>query len=194
MTSLRVVLRGYAGTLLLVLALGASLSFNVYQALELKGAFVEPPPAVRAGTDLPMQLSVADADGKPVALNFADGSRRTVVYILSPLCGWCKRNEANIKAIVAQAGARFRFVGLSIASQNLKEYVAEGHAPFSVYLVNSADEIKTLQLGSTPQTLIVNSSGRVEKAWQGAYIEKNRIEIEKYFGVNLPGLQEVAEN
>ena len=187
-------LSNYAGTSLLALALCASLSFNVYQALEMRGAFVPSPPEVRVGTKIPTPFAVTDPDGKSVALNFADDSRPTVIYVLSPLCGWCKRNEANIKAVVAQAGSKFRFVGLSIASQNLKEYVAEKHAPFPVYLVNSADEIKKLNLGSTPQTLLVNSSGRVEKAWAGAYVEKNRTQVEKFFGVNLPGLQEVASS
>lgn len=186
-------IRHHAGTALLISALCASLGFNVYQALEIREAFVPRAPEVHAGAKLPLSLSVVDTEGKPASLTFADDSRPTVVYVLSPLCGWCKRNEANIKALVAASGAKFRFVGLSIAAQNLKEYVAEGHAPFPVYLVNSADEIKRLNLGSTPQTLIVNSSGRVEKAWAGAYIEKNRTEVEKFFGVNLPGL-EVAES
>jgi hypothetical protein len=175
MKSIKALAAEYAGTSLLVLALCASLAMNVYQALKLKGAFVESPPAVRAGMRIPIPLAVTDADGKPASLNFAEDSRPTVVYVLSPLCGWCKRNEANIKAIVAQAGSRFRFVGLSIASQNLKEYVADGHAPFPIYLVNSADEIKKLNLGSTPQTLIVDGSGRIKRAWAGAYM--GRIEL-----------------
>ena len=192
MKSIRTFVGKYGGTTLLVFTLCTSLGLNVYQALEIRGAFVPRAPEVRVGAKLPSPFAVTDPDGRSAALNFAEDPRPTVVYVLSPLCGWCARNEANIKALVAQAGPRFRFVGLSIAPQNLREYVIGGHAPFPVYLVNSADVIKKLNLSSTPQTLVVDSSGRVKKAWPGAYIDKNRTEIEKFFGVSLPGLQEVA--
>src|SRR5215471_3340557 len=90
---------GYAGTSLLVLTLCGSLALNVYQALKLNGVFAPRSPEVRVGTKLPAQFTVTDAEGKPALLNLAEDSRPTVVYVLSPLCGWCKRNEANIKAL-----------------------------------------------------------------------------------------------
>lgn len=193
MKSIKTLIVSYAGTLLLSAVLLASLTLNVYQALILKGAFLERTPAVRVGANFPVLWPLSDPDGKPVTLNLALDTRSTVLYILSPACGWCKRNEANIKALAEQVGSKYRFIGLSISGQNFREYVLNGHAPFSTFLVNSSEEIKKLELGSTPQTLIVSSSGRVEEAWQGAYIEKNRTEIEKYFGVRLPGLQDAVE-
>lgn len=179
------------GTAVLVAALSVSLGLNVYQGLKLRGAFA-PATGVHAGAKLPTSLPVLDQDGKPALLNFAEDSRPTVVYVLSPLCGWCKRNEANIKTLMADAGSHFRFVGLSIEGQNLKEYIAENHAPFPVYLVSSQEQIKSLHLDGTPQTLVVDATGKVKKAWQGAYLESNQKEIEKFFGVKLPGLQEIA--
>lgn len=180
------------GTVVLVAALSASLGLNVYQGLKLKGAFA-PVTGVRAGTKFPARLPVLDQDGKPAELNFAQDSRSTVLYVLSPLCGWCKRNEANIKALTAQAGTHFRFVGLSIEGTNLKDYVAQNHAPFPVYLIGSQQQVRDLHLDGTPQTVVIDPSGKVEKAWPGAYLASSQKEIEKFFGATLPGLQEVTE-
>jgi hypothetical protein len=181
-----------AGTVVVVTVLSVSLGLNVYQGLKLKGAFA-PATGVRAGMRFPHRLRLLDQDSKPAELNFAQDSRPTVLYVLSPLCGWCKRNEANIKALTAQAGARFRFVGLSIVDTNLKDYVAQNHAPFPVYLVSSQQQVQDLHLGGTPQTVVVDSSGKVEKAWSGAYLASNQKEIERFFETTLPGLQEVTE-
>jgi len=191
MSPVKPFLKQNAGTVLLISILFASLALNVYQGLTLAGAFV-PVSGIRAGAKFPISLPVLDAAGQPAVLNFAEDSRPTVVYVLSPLCGWCKRNEANIKALMADAGSRFRFIGLSVEGKNLKEYVADNRAPFPVYLVRSPEQIKSLHLDATPQTVVVGASGTVEKAWQGAYLESNRKEIEKYFDVKLPGLQETA--
>jgi len=184
-------LRKNLGTVALLCTLTASLGFNVYQALTLRGFFVRPT-GVRVGTKLPTPLPVADQDGRQVSLNFAEDARPTVLYVLSPLCGWCKRNEDNVKALAADAGSRFRFIGLSVEAKDLKDYIAQGHAPFPVYVVRSQDQIRQLHLDGTPETIVVNSTGRVERSWEGAYQSNNQQEIEKFFQVKLPGLKEVA--
>jgi hypothetical protein len=191
MPSLRLFFSKNAGTVFLVFALFASLTLNVYQGLDARGAFA-PVPGVKVGAKLPGSIPLVDQDGKPAVLAFADDSRKSVLYVLSPLCGWCKKNEANIKALALDASSRFRFVGVSIEAKNLKEYVAEGHVPFPVYLVSSKDQIDKLHFDGTPQTVVVGVGGRVEKSWQGAYLTNNQQEVEKFFGVKLPGLQEIA--
>src|SRR5438270_703025 len=150
MKTSRSVLSQNVGTVLLVTMLTVSLAVNVYQGLKLKGAFA-PVAEVQAGMKFPLRLPVLDQDGNPAELSFAQDSRPTVVYVLSPLCGWCKRNEANVKTLVAQAGARFHFVGLSVENKDLKDYVAQNRAPFPVYLVSSERQIQDFHLGSTPQ-------------------------------------------
>jgi hypothetical protein len=189
MASFGAILKQNVGTVVLACALSASLGLNVYQGLKQRGAFA-PPTGVQPGATFPTQFSVLDENGNPAAFSFAADVRPTVMYVLSPLCGWCKKNEGNIKALVTEAGTRFRFVGLSTEPKNLKEYVAQNHAPFPVYLVSSQDEVQRLHLGGTPQTIVVNRRGKVQKAWQGAYAENIQREIERYFGVKLPGLQD----
>jgi hypothetical protein len=181
-----------AGTASLVVVLAGSLGLNVFLALKLRSAgSVSVAVPTKVNAKLPSPLSLLDADGKPTQLTF-DDSRPTVLYVFSPLCGWCKRNEANIKSTVAIAGSRFRFVGISISSQNLKEYIAQGHAPFPVYLVKSPEQSNQLGFIGTPMTIVVGPGARVQKVWQGAYMEQNQKEVEAFFGAKLPGLQDLA--
>lgn len=143
---------------------------------------------IRPGTQLPVPLPVVDQHGNRVSLTFAAG-RPTVLYVLSPLCGWCSRNEANIAALTTAAGSRFDFVGLSLVSQKLEEYAAGKHAPFPIYVL-SPEMKRKFGFGLTPETLVVGSDGTVQKAWQGAYQDRIQQEIEHHFGVKLPGLQQ----
>jgi hypothetical protein len=43
-------------------------------------------------------------------------------------------------------------------------------------------------LGSTPQTIIVSLDGKILQNWVGAYTGDRRAEVERFFGVSLPGL------
>jgi hypothetical protein len=182
-------LRNSGGTAFLLSVLVLSLGLNVYLArrVGLGRARTPATQGIRPGTQLPVPLAVVDQNGSTVSLTFASG-RPTVLYVLSPLCGWCTRNEANVAALRAAVGSRFDFVGLSLVSQKLEEYVAEKHAPFPIYVL-SAEMRRKFGFGLTPETLVVGSDGTVQKAWQGAYQDRIQQEIEHYFGVKLPGLQ-----
>nr|WP_164981586.1 TlpA disulfide reductase family protein [Silvibacterium dinghuense] len=174
--------------------LALSLGLNVYLARN-GGLKPHPKPIVplEAGASLPSSIAMEDATGKPVTLEFADDKRPTVLYVLSPQCGWCKRNEENMKALYSAEGDRYRFVGVSIASQNLARYVSDKREPFPVYLLKSKDEMDQLHVLGTPETIVVGPDAKVMRAWQGVYIQQNQAEVEKYFGVKLPGLPETAQ-
>jgi hypothetical protein len=191
MSSLKSLLARNAGTAALMLMLCASLGLNVFLAHQAgypRKAVV----TLKENMKLPSPLPVLDADGNPVSLAF-DDSRPTVIYVLSPQCGWCKKNEANIKAVTAIAGSRYNFVGLSLVPTDLKQYIAAGRAPFPVYQIESQDQAQRLGLSATPTTIVVGPGAKVLKVWTGAYMDKNQPEVEKYFGAKLPGLQEVAQ-
>lgn len=185
--------RESGGTASLVLALSASLSLNVFLAREVRRGSAPSPVAesIKVNTKLPCPLPVLDENGKATKLLFG-ASRPTVLYVLSPECGWCKKNEANIKALVAGAGSRFRFVGLSTMSTGLKDYIAQGHAPFPVYAVQSPQQAAKLGFTGTPETIVVGQGAKVEKAWMGAYMGDNEKQVERFFNAKLPGLPEAA--
>ena len=191
MSSWKSALQKNAGTSALLLVLCVSLGLNVFLAHQA-GYPHRSVVVLKSNMKLPSPLPLLDANGNPVSLTF-DDAKPTVLYVLSPQCGWCQRNEPNIKALTSAVGSRFRFVGISLVPTNLKEYIAAGRAPFPVYQVVSNEQSQKLGFGATPTTIVMGPGAKVMKVWTGAYMEQNEPEIEKYFGVKLPGLQQVAE-
>ena len=96
-----------------LLLLAASLSLNVYLGWKLRQGTAAPISArLAAGMKLD-PVTVTDADGKPLTLSY-DGNKPTVLYVMSPSCIWCRRNQANINMLTASKANDYRFVGLSV--------------------------------------------------------------------------------
>lgn len=134
----------------------------------------------------------SNIDGKPQLVTF-DGTTPTVLYVLNPNCGWCARNLQNIRELAAARKDSDRFIGISLNDPNLKEYVKKSQLGFPVVSIAGYSSIKELPLGVTPETIVVSPTGQVIKNWLGAYAFGQEKEVEKYFGVKLPGLLAGAE-
>ncbi|HEU5342289.1 TlpA family protein disulfide reductase [Edaphobacter sp.] len=188
MRSWNSILQEHIGTSALCVVLIASLVLNVYLAKQVRtyGKYTRPYPLLKVNASVPPSFPVEDVNGRELTIAFADDQRPTVLYILSPLCGWCKRNESNMLAVNDAAMSRFRFIGLSVDSTNLKQYVADRREPFPVYLLRSKEVIEKFGLYGTPETIVVSPSAKVMHLWQGAYLAGNRKQIEQFFNVVLP--------
>ncbi len=110
----------------------------------------------------------------------------TVLYIFSPDCGWCLKNADYINSLHLQARDRFRFIGISLSSNNLDDYLTKLKIIFPVYVNPSEDSVSLYNLGGTPQTIVISNKGEVLKNWHGAYSSKMRNEIESFMKVNFP--------
>lgn len=175
----------------LLLVLTGSLSGNVVQLYRYERLTHPTELGVRLGAVL-RPFVVVGRDGKRTQLDFS-GSKPTVIYVMSPLCGWCKRNQANITSLALQKARDYQFVGLSTTDNQLKDFWKSTKLPFPVYSVPSADVLSRYHLGDeTPQMAIVDSAGRVGRVWHGALSGDGLTEVEKYFGVRLPGLADLV--
>lgn len=194
MSSVKDFVKGNGGTLALIFMLALSLGLNVYMLRTGRPPWASSPPALlKIDAQLPAVLPLETADGQPMMLSFASDSRPTVLYVLSPACEWCKKNQANVKTLVAATSNRFRYVGLATVPIGLKEYIDQGSAPFPVYFVKSRAVSRKLGIRGTPDTIVVSPDGKVKEVWEGAYIDPNLKKVEGFFGVKLPGVQEVAD-
>jgi hypothetical protein len=140
-------------------------------------------------------VPVVDPSGTRHSLRFEDDPV-TVLYILSPTCLWCARNEAAIRALAESRRHHYRFVGLFNTDTGFLQYASATPLPFPLYAIDStslresADLALLEALGSTPQTVVIDG-GKVRKVWVGAYGGSTKREIERFFEVSLPGLLEV---
>lgn len=133
-------------------------------------------------------IDAIDLNGKKQTLVYSQVSNPTVLYIFTPPCSWCARNMENIKQLAAQKGTEYRFIGLSLSKQDLRNYVASQGLTIPVYTDLSAEILKTYKLGATPQTIVVSAQGQVLKDWIGAYVGDQKTQVEKFFQITLPGI------
>lgn len=134
------------------------------------------------------RLLAKDLMGNPVEINYQDSEKPTVLYVFTPDCHWCARNLSNIKFVATKAGDRYRFLGLSLGTNNLQPYLAESKLPFEVYQTPPDEVAIAYGLNSTPSTIIVSSQGTILHYWRGAYDEDLHGEVEDVFQLKLPGL------
>ena len=142
------------------------------------------------GAQLP-PLTAQDMSGQSLTIRFDEIDRPTLLYVFTPSCGWCKRNEQNIQSLVSQTGESLRIIGVSLSQDGLVEYVDQRFPPVKV-VKPDARTITAYKLSGTPTTILVSSQGVVLRVWKGAYIESIQRELEDYFHIKLPGLHEIS--
>jgi peroxiredoxin len=144
-------------------------------------------PALVPGSQAP-SFSAKEMDGKPAVLNYSQEAGPTVLYIFTPECHWCGQNLENIRFLASNKKAKYRFIGVSLTSDKLEEYLSRNGLPFHVYH-SPPDEVSVAYgLTSTPSTIVVSSDGKILQYWRGAYSQDLKAEIESFFQLHLPGL------
>lgn len=132
-------------------------------------------------------------DGQLETISYQGANEPTVLYIFTPPCAWCARNMDNFKALADKGSAHYRFIGLSLSQQDLADYVAKNKLTLPVYSGLSPETLAAYKLGSTPQTIVISPEGKVLQTWPGAYVGDQKLQVETFFHVSLPGLREPAK-
>jgi hypothetical protein len=187
----------------LALLLPVSLVLNVYLGWELhlvgrhlfghRSAVALRPrarPTLGIGSKVP-PLTGKHVDGTAAKIEYGASSNPTLLYVLSPRCVWCKRNQPNFQALLKEAGGKFRVVCVSLLNEGMDDYVAENGltAPGMEVLSDVPPPLQQIYgFSGTPETLVVSPDGRVMARWSGAFQGPSKAEAEKFFRVKLPGL------
>ena len=145
--------------------------------------------SLTVGTVLPA-IEARDLDNQSQVLGYDSGTLPTLLYVFTPACGWCAKNISNLRTLAEQTKGRYRVVGLSLSSDSLREYVAKHDLHFPIYTGLSPQVVVSYRLGGTPQTILVSDEGKLLHEWKGAYMGSTKKEIEEYFDVRLPGIDE----
>lgn len=174
----------------LLMLLIASLSLNVYLGWKVKrGTPSDSQNTVKLSPGMTVQpMTAMNLGGKQETISYAEHGKPTVIYVFTPSCSWCDRNNQNIKTIVGLKRESFRFIGLSLADDGLSGYVESHQLTFPVYRSLAPEAIEMLGLGSTPQTIVISPDGRIVKNWIGAFGGGLKPQVEEFFNVQLPGL------
>jgi peroxiredoxin len=138
----------------------------------------------------PPPIAAKGLDGQPATIRYGPDELPTILYVFKPSCGWCTKNIQNIRALAQSTKGRYRVIGLSLSSDNLQEYVTRSDLTFPVYSDLSPEVAIAYRMGSTPQTIVISSEGKLVKEWKGAYMGNIKKQIETQFGSELPGINQ----
>lgn len=145
---------------------------------------------VAVGTIVPPVVA-SRLDGTAVTLGYRSGDKPTLIYVFSPSCVWCARNAENLRVLLRKASSSYRLVGIAMepSVEIVRQYLGREKIEMPVYVRPEDDTVAAYGFYSTPDTIVVSPEGRVVAEWRGAYVGAIAQDVERVFGLTLPGVR-----
>jgi len=142
---------------------------------------------INPGTTLP-PLEGFDSNGARHSIDYGQDPRKTVLLVLSPRCQACEENMPNWEAIINGLDRRsFRLAAVSLRSEGFKEYASQrGINQVPVLTKIDPKQRVAYNLALTPQTILIDAGGKVEKVWTGVLWGEDKQDVELALNVQLP--------
>lgn len=159
----------------------------ILQNNDLKARLALPPPAleVPAGTQVP-DLRGVDPEGKQVELAYGKDSRSTLVLVFSPTCPFCDQNWPGWQRVISSLDrSAVRPVAVDVTSATTAGFISLHHLDGMPVLLK-VDPRATVdyRFQLTPQTILVDHAGKVEKVWTGVLNDSSLTELQQRVGGN----------
>jgi|SRR5215471_10658917 len=125
-----------------------------------------------------------DISGKPLAIGYGPDSRKVLVFVFSPTCSFCGENWPKwwdiMPALNRQA---VRPVAVDVTATSTQAFLAD-HRLTDMPVMLQVDPVARIgyRIQITPQTILVDRDGRIEKVWSGVLNQSALVEIEKRTG------------
>lgn len=142
--------------------------------------------ALKEGAIVP-ELSGLGLDGNKITLNYQNDPRKAVMLVFSPSCSYCTDNMANWQAIAQSLDRKqYRIMAVSITTDGVKEYIDQ-HSLTDVPVIADVEPKSRVsyEMNVTPQTILIDAQGKVEKVWTGVLQNNERTEVEQFLGLKL---------
>jgi len=161
----------------------------VQQNNKLRGMADRPDRAleVRPGTALPA-LEGLDRNGDRQSIEYGRDSRKTVLLVLSPRCQACEENRPNLEAIINGLDRQsFRLAAVSLQSEGFEEYARQSGFDQIPILTKIDPKYRVAyNLALTPQIILIDAGGKVEKVWTGLLQGEAKQDVELGLNIRLP--------
>ena len=170
------------GCCLLLLAANIAL---IHQNSELKSRLSLPPPSLQAATGSQMQdLHGFDLTGKPIEVDYGKDPRKVLVLVFSPTCPFCAENWPKWQQVISSLDrSAIRPVAVDVTSSASTAFIAQHKLEeMPVFLKVDPSATVNYRFQLTPQTILVNSAGKVEKVWTGVLNEPAMAELRQRTG------------
>jgi hypothetical protein len=179
-----------------VVLLAANIAL-IHQNGQLKARLELPPPQMEAsqGAQMP-DLRGTDLEGKPVEVLYGKDSRKVLVLVFSPTCPFCDQNWPKWQQVISSLDrSAVRPVLVDVTSTTTVGFVSQ-HQLASLPVILKVDPRATLdyRMQLTPQTILVDPNGKVEKVWTGVLNDSSLADLKQHLAdskttVNAQGHQ-----
>ena len=165
-----------------VVLLAANIAL-IHQNSQLKAQLSLPPPVMEApaGAQVP-DLRGVDLEGKPVEVLYGKDSRKVLVMVFSPTCPFCDQNWPKWQQVISSLDrSAIRPVLVDVTSSTTASFVSQ-HQLSSLPVILKADPKATMdyRMHLTPQTILVDPDGKVEKVWTGVLNDSSLAELKQH--------------
>lgn len=170
-----------SGCCLLLLAANIAL---IRQNSQLKARLAVPPQLVAPqGAQMP-DLRGFDIAGKPVEVPYGKDPRKVLVLVYSPTCPFCDQNWPKWQAMITTLDrSAVRPVAVDVTSSSSEVFVQQHQlVGFPVFQKVDPQALVNYRFQLTPQTILVDSTGKIEKVWTGVLNDSTLAEIKQLSG------------
>ena len=159
----------------------------IHQNSQLKAQLSLPPPLMEAaaGAQVP-DLRGVDVEGKPVEVLYGKDSRKVLVMVFSPTCPFCDQNWPKWQQVISSLDpSAIRPVLVDVTSTTTAGFISQ-HQLSSLPVILKADPRDTMdyRMHLTPQTILVDPNGKVEKVWTGVMTDSAVADLKQRVGGN----------
>ncbi|MCI0540050.1 MAG: hypothetical protein L0Z50_33000 [Verrucomicrobiales bacterium] len=123
-----------------------------------------------------------DPGGKPKLIGLAHPDTRTFLFVFSQTCGICDDNWPNwVEIIMHSDRSRTRFLGVNLVQPLESSYAQNRFQGFTEVITVDRAIAREYRFGFTPQTILLNSDGTIERVWTGLLDRGLLREIDELF-------------
>ena len=169
----------------------------IQQNRRLKAQLSLPPPTLEAaaGVQVP-NLRGLDTGGKPLEVLYGKDARKVLVFVFSPTCAFCDENWSNWQQIISGLDHQaVRPVAVDVSSTVDPLFLAK-HQLADVPVLVQVDPRATLSyhFQLTPQTILVDRTGKVEKVWTGILNDSAVAELKQLLTEKVAASQDLSHH
>jgi hypothetical protein len=172
-----------------LLLLAANIAL-IRQNSQLKVRLAAPPQLEAAqGAQMP-DLRGFDLAGKPLEILYGKDPRKVLVLVYSPTCAFCKQNWPKWQAMITSLDpSAVRTVAVDVTSSSSEIFIQQ-HQLAGLPVFQKVDPQATVdyRFQLTPQTILVDPTGKVEKVWTGVLNDSTLSEIKRLSGASKTAL------
>ncbi len=125
-------------------------------------------------------------EGNTIELNYADSSKRYLLFVLSTTCPHCEKTFPVWQSITSNIADNCNVIGIVLQNlEETKKYVSTKNVNFVTMSVSVDTSFsRKYRIAGVPETILMNGNGTVEKAWMGELSKEQAKEIETLVGAS----------